>query len=77
MKTKRKFTRAIKITAAELEALNEAIHVHGIVMLAEKLKVKVNSIQNWRTRGVPPEKIVPIEEATGVSRKRLKPALYA
>lgn len=66
----------MKIPPDELEALNEAIHVHGIVILAQKLDVTVASIQNWRTRGLPPERAPALEVATGVSRKRLKPRLY-
>lgn len=76
-KTKRpKSKRVVKIPHDELEALNEAIHVHGIVVLAQKLDCTVASIQNWRTRGLPNERVVEMEDATGVSRKRLKPLLY-
>lgn len=76
-KTKRpKTSRPVKIPADELEALNEAIHVHGIVKLSTKLDVTISTIQGWRTRGLP-EKWAPVlEGATGVSRRRLKPRLY-
>ena len=76
-KTKRpKTTRPVKIPPDELEALNEAVHVQGIVILAQKLDVTVSTIQGWRTRGVPPGRVPDLEEATGVSRQRLKPRLY-
>lgn len=67
---------SMKIPPDELEALNQAIHVFGIVKLAEKINVSVSTIQGWRTRGLPPERAPEIEGATGVSRKRLKPLLY-
>lgn len=71
-----KTSRPVKIPPDELEALNEAIHVHGIVKLSEKLNCTVSTIQGWRTRGLPPDRVLEMEGATGVSRKRLKPLLY-
>lgn len=71
-----KSKRVLKIPPDELVALNEAIHVHGIVILAQKLDCTVATIQNWRTRGLPNNRAPDMEEHTGVNRKRLKPRLY-
>lgn len=66
----------IRITPAELAALNEAIHVHGITELARRLGTSVFTVQGWRVRGVPPLRVADIERETGVSGKRLKARLY-
>lgn len=45
--------------------------------LARALKVKPQSVQEWVTRGYPPaERVLSIEEATGISRHDLRPDLY-
>lgn len=66
------------ITPEQLAALNEAIEKGGgIVKLAKTLGVTISAIQQWRSRGVPSKRAKPIETATGVSRARLVPDLYA
>jgi len=62
----------------QLAALNEAIEKGGgIVKLAKTLDVTISAIQQWRTRGLPPKRVKPLETASGVSRVRLRPDLYA
>ena len=61
-----------------LEALNEAIQKGGgIVKFAKTLGVTISAIQQWRSRGTPPKRAKEIEAATGVSRARLAPDVYA
>jgi DNA-binding transcriptional regulator YdaS (Cro superfamily) len=62
----------------QLKALNEAIEKgDGIVKLAKTLNVTISAISQWRKRGLPPKRVKPLEAATGVSRVRLRPDLYA
>jgi DNA-binding transcriptional regulator YdaS (Cro superfamily) len=62
----------------QLAALNEAIEKGGgIVKLAKTLDVTISAIQQWRTRGLPAKRAKPLEKASGVSRTRLRPDIYA
>lgn len=74
--TRPKTSRPVKIPPDQLEALNEAIHVFGIVILADKMGITIATIQNWRTRGLPAERAIELETLTRVDRKRLRPDLY-
>jgi TorA maturation chaperone TorD len=56
--------------------LEEAIRVAGGVgALAKKLGISQPSVSNWSR--VPAERVLSVEEATGVSRGTLRPDLYA
>src|SRR5258707_13555837 len=56
--------------------LEEAIRVAGGVgALAKKLGISQPSVSNWAR--VPAERVLSVEEATGVSRATLRPDLYA
>jgi TorA maturation chaperone TorD len=56
--------------------LEEAIRVAGGVgALAKKLGISQPSVSNWSR--VPAERVLSVEEATGVSRVTLRPDLYA
>jgi DNA-binding transcriptional regulator YdaS (Cro superfamily) len=62
----------------QLAALNEAIEKGGgIVKLAKTLEITISAIQQWRKHGVPPKRVKPLEAASGVSRARLAPDIYA
>jgi DNA-binding transcriptional regulator YdaS (Cro superfamily) len=66
------------MTPEQLAALNEAIKKGGgIVKLAKTMDVTISAIQQWRKRGVPPPRAKQLETATGVSRARLAPDVYA
>src|SRR5256885_12206112 len=55
--------------------LEEAIRVAGGVgALAKKLGISQPSVSNWSR--VPAERVLSVEEATGVSRVTLRPDLY-
>lgn len=42
--------------------------------LARRLGIKVQSIQQWKR--IPAERLLAVEQATGVSRKELRPDLF-
>ena len=55
----------------------------GLARLAERMKVTPQVIHNWRSRGIPAERVLEIERATAdesgvpsVSRHDLRPDLY-
>ena len=45
----------------------------SMTQLADKLGVTVQTVNNWRYRGFPPDKCKAIESITGISVKRLLP----
>lgn len=58
------------------EGLSEAIRaVGGVSELARKIGIAQPSVSNWYR--VPAERVLSVEAATGVSRTRLRPDLYA
>ena len=62
-----------------LEALERAVDLAGgQTALATALGVAQGRIWNWlnRDQRVPAEMVIPIEEATGVSRHDLRPDIY-
>lgn len=62
-----------------LPALQDAIsRAGGQVALAQRLGIGQGAISNWihKTKRVPAERVLAIEEATGVSRHELRPDLY-
>lgn len=44
--------------------------------LARRLDVKSPSISGWRHTGIPPKRVLRIEEVTGVPRHVLRPDMY-
>jgi DNA-binding transcriptional regulator YdaS (Cro superfamily) len=49
----------------------------GMRTLAEKIGIRYQAVQKWRRTGkVPAERVLAVEEATGVSRYDLRPDLY-
>lgn len=67
------------------EALERAIDsAGGLTRLAARMKVKPQVIANWRSRGVPAERVLELERATmdeltrlpAVTRHELRPDLY-
>lgn len=62
-----------------MEALERAIEIAGSQSaLADLLKCKVQVVNNWTRRGVPIERCVDIERATGgkVKRAQLRPDIF-
>ncbi len=58
------------------EGLSEAIRaVGGVSELARRIGIAQPSVSNWDR--VPAERVLSVEAATGVSRARLRPDLYA
>lgn len=58
------------------ESLNEAIRaVGGVSELARRIGIAQPSVSNWDR--VPAERVLAVEAASGVSRVRLRPDLYA
>ncbi|WP_133772902.1 transcriptional regulator [Pseudomonas graminis] len=58
-------------------ALERAILAAGSAKaLAKTLGVTPMTVSHWKVRGVPAERAVMIEKATGVSRQDLRPDLY-
>jgi DNA-binding transcriptional regulator YdaS (Cro superfamily) len=61
-----------------MEAVQRAVDaVGGQAVLAEKIGIKYQAVQKWlRTGRIPAERVLAVEEATGVSRHELRPDLY-
>lgn len=62
-----------------MEALQRAIEAAGgLSELAGRMKVKPQVVSNWRTRGIPPERVLAIEEAVqgAVTRFELAPEIH-
>lgn len=56
------------------DGLDRAIeYAGGVQALADLLDVSIQSVTNWRTRGVPIARCPDIEEATGVRCESLRP----
>ncbi len=57
--------------------LQAAIEIAGSARaLAKILNVTPMAVSQWKDRGVPAERAVSIEQATGVSRKLLRPDIF-
>mgnify|MGYP000020540069 CR=1 FL=1 len=66
-------------SVAPIDALKKAIAVAGSQSaLARILGTRQSTVSAWLLRGtpLPAERVLPIEEATGVSRHDLRPDLY-
>ena len=63
---------------AQLTATNEAIErLGGLTATAKRYQISVQAVQNWRSRGVPTDRVKELETDTGVPREQLRPDLYA
>lgn len=63
-------------STSDTHALDDAARtVGGRAVLAQMLRVQLAALGNWKIRGVPIERCVPIERATNgaVTRKHLRP----
>lgn len=45
----------------------------GLSQLAGALEVSIQTLSNWRARGVPPNRVKRFEALTGISARRLRP----
>lgn len=62
----------------QLAATNQAIAaLGGITAVARRYNISVQAVQNWRTRGVPKDRVKQVEKDSGVSREKLLPDVYA
>jgi DNA-binding transcriptional regulator YdaS (Cro superfamily) len=66
------------MTPKQLAATNEAIKaMGGLTKIAKRYGITVPAVQQWRTNGVPQNRVKDIEQDSGVPRARLLPHLYA
>jgi hypothetical protein len=66
------------MTKEQRAATNLAIkNLGGLSKAAARYGISVQGVQNWRTRGVPKERVKQVAKDSGVARERLLPALYA
>lgn len=47
----------------------------GIKAFAQRLGIRHQSLHSWRN-GVPPDRVLKVEEITGISRHELRPDIY-
>lgn len=60
-----------------MKAIERAVEVAGGQQaLADKCGVKYQAVQKWLRDRVPAERVLAIEDATGVSRHELRPDIY-
>ena len=62
-----------------MDALQRAIEAAGgLTRLAERIGVSPQVVSNWRSRGIPADRVLAVERATNgkVSRSELRPDLY-
>lgn len=60
-----------------LATLNKAIeNMGGLSAAAAELSVSVQTIQNWRTRGVAAKRVIAVATKGKVNPKHLRPDLY-
>lgn len=58
-------------------ALERAIEAVGSAAeLARKVGVTAMAVSNWKVRGIPAERVLMIEKASGVKRYELRPDIY-
>lgn len=49
----------------------------GAVVVARKIGIKYQSVQEWIARGqIPAQRVIEMEKLTGVSRHRLRPDVF-
>lgn len=48
----------------------------GLRALARQLNVSYQAVQKWLKSGVPPTRVLEVEEVTGISRHELRPDVY-
>lgn len=60
-----------------MKAIERAVEkAGGQQALADKCGVKYQAVQKWIRNGVPAERVLDIESATGISRHELRPDIY-
>jgi DNA-binding transcriptional regulator YdaS (Cro superfamily) len=63
-------------TAVTQQTIQTAIDkAGGMRALARAIGVSYQAIQSWKTR-IPAERVLAVEQATGISRELLRPDLY-
>jgi DNA-binding transcriptional regulator YdaS (Cro superfamily) len=60
-----------------MKAIERAVDAAGgQLALAKKLGVSYQAVQKWLRSGVPADRVLAVESATGVSRHDLRPDIY-
>lgn len=60
-----------------MQAIEKAINAAGgLSKLADLLNVKPQVVHNWRSRGIPAERVLEVERVTGIPRHKLRSDLY-
>jgi DNA-binding transcriptional regulator YdaS (Cro superfamily) len=57
-------------------SVDRAIKVCGVGSLAASFKISPQAVDKWRRNGVPAERVLALEQLSGVSRTELRPDLY-
>jgi DNA-binding transcriptional regulator YdaS (Cro superfamily) len=71
--------KPLRHTALDTQAAALAAAINksgGVAPLARKLGLKPSAVGMWQRRRMPPEHVLAVERATGVSRYRLRPDIY-
>lgn len=68
---------AFRLRGVKVKPIDLAIAAAGSVTeLAKRLKVSPQVVIHWKKRGIPVERVLKVEKATGVSRSVLAPRIY-
>lgn len=61
-----------------MKALKSAIKLIGLTGLANACGVSPQAVHKWRVNGIPAERVLRVERATGgrITRHQLRPDLY-
>lgn len=67
----------MKHTKETLEAVQAAIMLAGGAgKIAERIRISRWAVSKWQTAGVPAERVLILEQMSGVSRSMLRPDIY-
>ena len=60
-----------------MNAFQDFIKTHGLKKVATDIGIRYQSIQDWRRTGrIPAERVIAVEQVTGISRHDLRPDIY-
>lgn len=57
-------------------AVDRALSETGLDAVARAADISVQAVSKWRRAGVPPNRVLLLEQLSGVSRSVLRPDLY-
>ena len=58
------------------QAAIRAIAVLGLGPLSRRLGISKQAVSQWQWKGVPPERVLAVETATGIPREELRPDIF-